>query len=126
MTMKDFSERTNELLELKDGWLGGEGVAIDKKMMNKIRTKFQNFYVENGILIPSIFPLVDGGLNFEWETENWYLEVVVYNNSLVHKMMVMFNNEPNKDTALYFNVDLYKKSGWVFVYKTLEWLKSIV
>lgn len=61
----ELVKRIDELAELKDGWLDGEGVALDANQLALIAEKLEAHFPEN-VLLPAIVPTPAGDLLFEW------------------------------------------------------------
>ena len=64
--------KLNSFLLYEDGWFGEGSLKIDESIINNVKRLLSTFSKQ-----PEIFPLVDGGIQIEWEDENKYLEIQV-------------------------------------------------
>lgn len=62
----DVGMRLEELANLKDGWLEGEGKAPASDGLIWLRGVFNKYYSEEAIL-PRLYPTVEGGIQAEWK-----------------------------------------------------------
>lgn len=60
--LKLVQETFGDIAFLKDGWLDGEGLALNFNALHKLAKIMNNRRLPK----PLIFPKVDGGLSFEW------------------------------------------------------------
>ena len=61
-----LAEKIERLNVLNDGWLDGNGSALNKDQLALVSERFVELYPE-GIDLPSIFPTPEGDLLFEWD-----------------------------------------------------------
>lgn len=57
--------RLSELSALKDGWLDGEGVALQKEFLMWLDKCFEDKYPST-LPLPHLFPMPNGGISAEW------------------------------------------------------------
>lgn len=65
----DVGVRLNDLAELRDGWLNGEGTGLDRSALRWFADTFDNNY-EVELPLPLLFPTLDGGIQAEWSVIN--------------------------------------------------------
>lgn len=68
---KNIPKFIENILSLEDNWDGNGAKKFDKNFVDYIEKIAKQL-----ILIPSIFPTVNGDIQFEFENENNYLEFV--------------------------------------------------
>ncbi|NTU49721.1 MAG: hypothetical protein HGA87_02295 [Desulfobulbaceae bacterium] len=61
----DISERLDELKNLNDGWLDGEGTAPNPEVLNWLSNSFTRYYSAE-LPLPYIYPTAEGGIQVEW------------------------------------------------------------
>jgi hypothetical protein len=61
----ELVRRLDELAELQDGWLDGDGVALDPDQLASVSEKFATHYPER-VPLPVIVPTPEGNLLLEW------------------------------------------------------------
>ncbi len=61
----DIPTRLQELSNLTDGWLNGEGSAPKKDLMKWLSEVFEDNY-ESSLPLPYLYPTVNGGIQAEW------------------------------------------------------------
>lgn len=66
----DVGARLEELLLLKDGWLDGKGLALNKENAKNFEALFEEHYNDN-LDLPYVYPTAEGGLQAEWEFASW-------------------------------------------------------
>ncbi len=66
----DVPARLEELAQLKQGWLDGEGAPLNASGIEWLaRTFDENF--DSILPLPATFPTPDGNIQFEWSLGNW-------------------------------------------------------
>lgn len=65
----DIGARLDELSNLKDNWLDGEGIAPSLACVIAVEEAFKKYFDSN-LPLPHIFPTVEGGLQAEWSINN--------------------------------------------------------
>ena len=72
----DVASRLEELAQLKQGWLDGDGVELSKEGLKAIEADL-NFRFSDDKMLPLIFPTPNGGLQFEWSISDHVLALEV-------------------------------------------------
>ena len=74
-TLRSCGDRLRELSELQAGWYDGEGIVLTEAAISAAK----NFVNRRAASIEKckIFPSIDGGINFEFEYDNWDYTVEV-------------------------------------------------
>ena len=61
----DIETRLEGLAELKDGWLDGQGKALDAKALRKLAAAFDRYY-DPRLPLPYLYPTAEGNVQGEW------------------------------------------------------------
>ena len=64
MITSDLSARLTELRKLRDGWLDGEGRALNGELLDRVERALAA--LPEGVPVPHVYPTVDGGVSVEW------------------------------------------------------------
>ena len=62
----DVAARLDELREMHDGWLDGDGIAPSHAGLDWLAGAFERFYADTALL-PRIYPTEEGGVRMEWD-----------------------------------------------------------
>ena len=62
---RDISTRLEELRDMEDGWLNGDGVAPSHAGLDWLDSSFERHF-PMGLPLPHIFPTPEGGVEAEW------------------------------------------------------------
>lgn len=65
MGAPNVPSRLKELTALQDGWLNGEGKALDKKGIRWFVGMFEKFFPDD-LPLPYVYPTVEGNIQLEW------------------------------------------------------------
>lgn len=86
MIPDSWKERLDIVVSFESGWLdGSEGVPVDiqaKNIAEGILTEFHNENILNGQR-PGIYPLIEGGIQLEWEENGIDYSIEVENSGSV-------------------------------------------
>lgn len=86
MIPDNWLERLNVVMSFEYGWLdGSEGVPVEiqaKNIVEGILTEFYNENILNGQR-PGIYPLIEGGIQLEWEENGIDYSIEIENNSSI-------------------------------------------
>lgn len=72
----DVLSRLEELSLLQDGWLDGQGKALDQQGLDWFADSFSRLYSEE-LPWPYVYPTVEGNIRLEWEFETRELSLEV-------------------------------------------------
>lgn len=64
-TMEEVNKRLQELSELKEGWMDGDGEPLDPESIQRARWLCEALQAASKPL-PHIYPTLSGGLSLEW------------------------------------------------------------
>lgn len=78
----DVALRLDELAELKDGWLDGDGVAPSIPHLEALRRAFY-LYFDSELSLPYLYPTPEGGIQAEWTMGNWEISLGVARDATV-------------------------------------------
>lgn len=74
---EDLSKRTTplqaqieDLGQLKDGWLDGEGRACTPALLERAGKFLNQLLVDADLPLPRLYPVPDGGISAEWDVAN--------------------------------------------------------
>ena len=57
-----YSDMIAQIRKLRDGWLGGEGLALNGDGLNWLHDKLRKYFLYQ----PTLYPTVDGNVLMEW------------------------------------------------------------
>lgn len=60
----------NDIAELEDGWMDGQGLAYNREHLNWLLHTFINVYSDD-LPLPNIYPTIDNHISMEWTINNW-------------------------------------------------------
>jgi hypothetical protein len=63
----DVPSRIDELRSIENGWLDGNGVAMNNEGLTWFSKSFEEHFSDD-LPLPYIFPMPDGGIQLEWNT----------------------------------------------------------
>ena len=72
----DVSARCEELAQLRDGWLDGEGKAPTKGGLDAFKHAWNTADTEN-LSLPYLYPTPEGGIQMEWRVGAWEISAEV-------------------------------------------------
>ncbi len=72
----DVGSRLDELRDLQDGWLDGEGVAPDHAGLDWLSGAFKRHYPDD-LQLPHTYPTEEGGISLEWSFGTWNIDIEV-------------------------------------------------
>lgn len=72
----DLEAQIDEIANLRDGWLDGDGAAPDQAGLEWFSTKFADLY-PNDLPPAYLYPTPEGGLQAEWSVNGWELALEV-------------------------------------------------
>ena len=72
----DIGSRLDELRDLQDGWLDGDGVAPNHAGLDWLSGAFKRHYPD-GLQLPYTYPTEDGGISLEWGSDTWEIDIKV-------------------------------------------------
>lgn len=104
----DVPSRLEELSNLENGWLNGEGVAMKKEDLTWFADLFENNYNPQ-LPLPHLYPTPIGGIQAEWfsPTHDISFTIDLTNKSGFYQAMNRNSDEVNEIT-----LDLKKDSDW--------------
>jgi hypothetical protein len=71
---RDVDLRLDELSELKDGWLNGEGIAPSIPHLENLKRAFE-LYFDSELPLPYLYPTPEGGIQAEWSLGDWEISL---------------------------------------------------
>ena len=77
MFKSSFLARLEGLAELKDGWLDGQGKALDANALRELAAAFDRHY-DARLPLPYLYPTAEGNVQGEWTLPNgWEVSLEV-------------------------------------------------
>ena len=108
--MKEFDvpSRLEELERLEDGWLDGEGRALDKRGIRWFVEMFERSF-PNDLPLPYIYPTADGNIQLEWTLGNYELSLKV---DLINRLGEWQAVNVETDEEEYYELHLDRPEEW--------------
>jgi hypothetical protein len=103
-----------DLRQLKDGWLNGEGLAPSKQGLDWIAKTLDRYFTDK--TAPYIYPTPDGGVQAEWSIG--HLEISLNINIKAHSAY-WHSLDLNNSNVLEKHLNLNNQNDW-------EWIKSFI
>ena len=72
----DIAARLDELRLLKDGWLDGEGKAVDATLLSFLEKDLDK-YISDETPSPFLYPTIEGGVQIEWSLRGYEITLEV-------------------------------------------------
>jgi hypothetical protein len=104
----DIPSRLEELSNLDNGWLNGEGIALKKEHLNWFSDIFEENY-ESSLPLPYLYPTIDGGVQAEWAMEDYDISLKV---DLNKKSGFYQSLKHSTDDVIEATFDLSQNADW--------------
>jgi hypothetical protein len=118
----DVAARCEELAQLKDGWLDGEGKAPTRERLKAFKHAWDAASTES-LPLPYIYPTPEGGIQMEWRQGDWELSAEVELEKLTAELLaVNVATRVSKDA----DADLSTPAGWELVTRLVTQPESLV
>ena len=104
----DVPSRLEELERLEDGWLDGEGRALDKRGIRWFAEMFERFFPYD-LPLPYVYPTVEGNIRLEWTFGTCELSLEV---DLKNHRGEWLAVDVETDEEEYYEVNLDKVEDW--------------
>ena len=104
----DTTRRLNELKNMGDGWLDGEGRAPDPAGLDWLIRQFENRYPED-LPLPYLYPTPGGGVEAEWGLDGGGVNLEV---NLENRRGALVRSGTRGDGSGAMDLDLAKSAGW--------------
>lgn len=117
-----IGDRLNQLAQLRDGWLDGDGKAPDPANLMRLYQAFRENF-DKSLPIPSLYPTPTGGVQAEWSLNEWEVSLEIEISSLRAEFEALkvspgiFQDSVNQ-------LDLANSSDWHFLNKMLKSLAA--
>lgn len=115
----DISERLDELLLLSDGWLNGEGIALEKSKVDWFANIFNETY-DTSLQLPYLYPTIEGGIQAEWTKDIFEITLKI---NLKDKLGYYHSLNNQTEDVEEESIDLNNKEGWNFL--NVELIKKL-
>lgn len=125
MIPDNWLERLNTVMSFKSGWLNGsEGVPVEiqaKNIVEGILIEFHNEDILNGQR-PGIYPLIEGGIQLEWEENGIDYSIEVENGGTVE--LSAFGE--SVDLVENFKTETYNQDDYKHIIEILNTMRDEV
>lgn len=115
--------RLLEFLRLQAGWLDGDGVAYESKLLEWLIDMFAAYY-PGDLPAPRLYPMLEGGISLEWGLFSHPLQAVVCELNLQTKRIETTVADLNKG-ADSFTFDLSTVVGWGDLVRVIRTTKGL-
>ena len=112
----DISARMDELRNLRDGWLDGEGNAPVAQRLSELEALFDAHYPDT-LEPPHLYPTPDGNLSAEWSLAPFEVSLEIKLQDMTAQLHVL---KLNDDTERSEQLDLALASGWKRLVEVIE------
>ena len=116
----DIGARLDELRELNDGWLDGQGYAPAGTGLTWLAASFNRYYPES-LLRPRLYPTVDGGIQAEWMIAATDIDIKI---NLVGKSGEWHSLDLASDTEHQKTLNLDDEDAWKWIVKRIQTLSE--
>lgn len=104
----EWETRFEELANLKDGWLNGEGSALDRERLKLLADNFRRYF-DVALPLPHLYPTPDGGVLAEWTLGHWAVSLDI---DLTRQTAHYHAVHLTADECFELSLDLNKRAGW--------------
>ena len=117
----DLETRLEELACLKDGWLNGEGSALDRERLKLLAGNFRRYF-DVALPLPHLYPTLDGGVLAEWTLGHWAVSLDV---DLASQTAQYHAVHLTADECFELSLDLNERAGWNSLHVELRRLSGL-
>ena len=104
----DVETRLEELASLKDRWLNGRGIALDRTALKTLSEEFENNF-DSSLPLPHLYPTPEGGVLAEWTFGKWAVSLEIETTSLTAQYEALnITSDESSEVTLQLN----EPSGW--------------
>lgn len=116
----DLETRLEELACLKDGWLNGEGSALDRERLKLLAGNFRRYF-DVALPLPHLYPTLDGGVLAEWTLGHWAVSLDV---DLTRQTAQYHAAHLTAEECFELSLDLNERPGWNSLHVELRQLSG--
>lgn len=109
---ESVASQLEDLRQLKDGWLEGEGKAPTQNGLTWVADRFESFLSANETL-PYIYPTFEGGVRAEWSIKSWELSLEINLDDHTGFWHV-FHLDSEKEEEKTLDLNRHEEWTWVF------------
>lgn len=104
----DVETRLEELASLKDRWLDGGGIALDRTRLKVLAEEFERHF-DKSLPLPHLYPTPEGSILAEWTVGHWAisLEIETANRTARYEALNV-----NSDESSELDLNLNDPLGW--------------
>lgn len=120
----DVTLRLDEIAELKDGWLDGNGVAPNPEKLRLLAKAFDNSFKAD-LQLPHLYPTPEGGIQAEWSLDDWEVTLDINLTTLqaayqAIRMAAPTTGLQHQDNNREYTLALDKNEGWTQLNEALR------
>ena len=116
----DVPSSLYKLGKLKDGWLDGDGVALDHEGLKWLEKAFVDNYPDN-LPLPYTYPTPDGDIQMEWIFSNIEIELEVNLKSHRAEWFCFDMSKNDNDSSRQLELDQSKDWEWMVMAIQRSW-----
>ena len=118
----DVETRLEELGNLKDRWLNGKGIALDRARLKALAENFDKNF-DTALPLPHLYPTPEGGVLAEWTMGDWSvsLDIEIDTQTAQYEALHLVSDEASE-----FTLNLSELAGWTSLNHQLRQLSSPV
>ena len=106
-----ISERLDELRNMQDGWLDGDGVAPSHAGLDWLNSSFER-YLPMNLPLPYMFPTPEGGIEAEWSIGRYSVMFEIDLDSRQGDWL-RFDKQSDEEDARLLDLDDDDRWAWV-------------
>jgi len=112
----DIDLQLEEIAQLKDGWLDGEGTAYAPEALRELAKHFDRYFSPN-LPLPRLYPMPEGGIQAEWTFGRWEVTLPIQIGSFeVEYQAMQMDTKECRD----LDFSLSNAKGWQTLNEQLE------
>jgi hypothetical protein len=112
----DTTLRLEQIAQLKDGWLDGNGRVRSKEKLEWLKEALESKF-SSGLPLPYLYPTAEGGIQAEWRVNEWFITLEVNPDTREGEYQALnVNSDATKDLEL----RLDQAQGWQQLTQALQ------
>jgi hypothetical protein len=112
----DVETRLEELANLKDRWLNGKGIALDRTSLKALAEEFEKNF-DTSLPLPHLYPTPEGGILAEWTLGEWAISLEIETTSQTAQYEAL---HLTSDKSSELNLNLNEPSAWTSLNSELQ------
>jgi hypothetical protein len=116
----DATLRLEQIADLKDGWLDGKGIALDKEKLTWLSNQFDAHF-DGNLPLPYLYPTAEGGIQAEWSLNGFEVSLEIDLTNLIAEYQALNLKD---DVCEEFTFSLADQNGWNQINEKLKQLDT--